>query len=1150
MLDISIWLHQLVKGFQDSKGSALPHAHLLGLFHRLCKLLFYRIKPVFVFDGGVPPLKRQTIAKRAQSKSKYQNEAERIQQLLLQSLAKEKIVQQALGASANLLVSPTKKVTPTKEEKDDLFKLPPVKNEESLENLAGTELSQSESSPDSSFDEPSSRNYFKSLHSIDVKSSNFKNLPPDVRLEILTDIKELRKQSSWGRLHELPVESNDFSSFQMGRLLKRRQVQVSLEEAEAEVGGKCLSMGELEQLLKEEGVQVDSDIGVSRKIASDENTRFLLVRDLKKAEQNQEGPSKPKSMKIEDPGEGTSKNFTSNESIVDQAQAEYGEEYVNELQRAIELSLQVNDLDSDSEELLDDFRISEAPVKLTDNQKKVLSGPAMSLARDYMIEYAGMSHEDVVDLLGVGEGGSKVKLDDENKFKYNDSFILKGKKIDDVKQTPASVIVLSDDDDAVVETDIQKVISDSESDSDFIDVPDDFKSPHMKVFPVLPIIANQNDSSDTRKDFRLEDLELVIDPNKNNSDEDDLFADVFAPKQPSSTLTKVETPLFENPKLNDILKNLEEAKKDVLKIDLDSILIISPTEGSVISVADTDATIVDESLMVIKETLKDSKVIEILDDESTNRYTLAKKEIKQTEILNFFQRTPPKEVGADVFKTPTKSKKKEEDVPKVVSPFFVKRSPKSQSKITPEKLQNGKIVAKTLFPSITELEKKVEEAREEVVKKAAISLKDQKSKEELEDIAVSLANEKRELETERNKQGRMGVSITDQMSRECMELLRIFGIPYIIAPMEAEAQCAFLNQIELTDGTITDDSDIWLFGGRTVYKNFFNLKKHVMEFNIENVEKLYNVDRNKLIQLAMLVGSDYTTGVNGVGAVTALEIIATFPSTLEKEGQTNVSMSILSSLRKFRDWIVGGRAVGPSGRTALRSKLKNITLSEGFPFPNVVQAYLHPTVDSSKEKFVWGVPDAETIREFTKKTFGWTALKTDELLLPVLKRLDEKKAQQSIKNYFKTQTTVNAQELKVSKRVHRAIQKMSGTPEDELESTTNQSPKKSKRIKKIPLTSTSTLASQIQKSKTPSKVKVTPAPIDTVKKSDLLSRINSISSAMGGLVTQPSTSSQSNRGPRIPNTNLPIPQREMDEKLMKETKQKAINLFKKKQQNK
>jgi len=60
-IDVSIWLHQVVKGFQDSHGNPLPNAHLLGLFHRICKLLFYKIKPVFVFDGGVPHFKKQTL---------------------------------------------------------------------------------------------------------------------------------------------------------------------------------------------------------------------------------------------------------------------------------------------------------------------------------------------------------------------------------------------------------------------------------------------------------------------------------------------------------------------------------------------------------------------------------------------------------------------------------------------------------------------------------------------------------------------------------------------------------------------------------------------------------------------------------------------------------------------------------------------------------------------------------------------------------------------------------------------------------------------------------------------------------------------------------------------------------------------------------
>ena len=71
-------------------------------------------------------------------------------------------------------------------------------------------------------------------------------------------------------------------------------------------------------------------------------------------------------------------------------------------------------------------------------------------------------------------------------------------------------------------------------------------------------------------------------------------------------------------------------------------------------------------------------------------------------------------------------------------------------------------------------------------------------------------------------------------------MLRLFGIPYIVAPMEAEAQCAFFDEIGLTQGTITDDSDIWLFGGRRVYKNFFNQGKYVEFFESEDIQKVFS----------------------------------------------------------------------------------------------------------------------------------------------------------------------------------------------------------------------------------------------------------------------------------------------------------------------
>lgn len=60
-IDSSIWIYQFQATMRDKEGRGLVNAHIVGFLRRICKLLFYGIKPVFVFDGGAPALKRSTI---------------------------------------------------------------------------------------------------------------------------------------------------------------------------------------------------------------------------------------------------------------------------------------------------------------------------------------------------------------------------------------------------------------------------------------------------------------------------------------------------------------------------------------------------------------------------------------------------------------------------------------------------------------------------------------------------------------------------------------------------------------------------------------------------------------------------------------------------------------------------------------------------------------------------------------------------------------------------------------------------------------------------------------------------------------------------------------------------------------------------------
>lgn len=109
------------------------------------------------------------------------------------------------------------------------------------------------------------------------------------------------------------------------------------------------------------------------------------------------------------------------------------------------------------------------------------------------------------------------------------------------------------------------------------------------------------------------------------------------------------------------------------------------------------------------------------------------------------------------------------------------------------------------------------------------------------------------------------------------DLLSLFGIPYVDAPEEAEAECAELMARNLVDGIVTDDSDVFLFGGSRIYRNMFNDNKYVECYLLSDLEKDLGLDRGKLVRLAYLLGGDYADGLPGVGPVLGMELLHEFP---------------------------------------------------------------------------------------------------------------------------------------------------------------------------------------------------------------------------------------------------------------------------------
>jgi DNA excision repair protein ERCC-5 len=259
--------------------------------------------------------------------------------------------------------------------------------------------------------------------------------------------------------------------------------------------------------------------------------------------------------------------------------------------------------------------------------------------------------------------------------------------------------------------------------------------------------------------------------------------------------------------------------------------------------------------------------------------------------------------------------------------------------------------------------------------------------------AFDYEQELKQLRNQHKKDRRDADEVTTIMINECQQLLTLFGLPYITAPMEAEAQCAELVSLGLVDGIVTDDSDIFLFGGTKVYKNMFNQSKFVECYLSSDLEKEYALHRQKLISFAHLLGSDYTEGIPGIGPVTALEIITEF-----------------SNLEEFREWWsevqMGTKKpddVHLAFRKKFRKKASKIFLPPSFPDTRVDTAYLEPEVDSDPSQFQWGIPDLNGLRNFLMTTIGWSQERTDEVLVPVIRdmnRRDQEGTQSNITQFM------------------------------------------------------------------------------------------------------------------------------------------------------
>ena len=99
------------------------------MFHRLCKLLYFGIKPVIVFDGEVPMLKQATMAKRKYEQKQQERKLKLIARKLLKLQMKSSAVDQV-----KQLIAKNKKQQKMKEQLERKLQQQESSNKQALES--------------------------------------------------------------------------------------------------------------------------------------------------------------------------------------------------------------------------------------------------------------------------------------------------------------------------------------------------------------------------------------------------------------------------------------------------------------------------------------------------------------------------------------------------------------------------------------------------------------------------------------------------------------------------------------------------------------------------------------------------------------------------------------------------------------------------------------------------------------------------------------------------------------------------------------------------------------------------------------------------------------------------------------------------------
>jgi len=221
-------------------------------------------------------------------------------------------------------------------------------------------------------------------------------------------------------------------------------------------------------------------------------------------------------------------------------------------------------------------------------------------------------------------------------------------------------------------------------------------------------------------------------------------------------------------------------------------------------------------------------------------------------------------------------------------------------------------------------------------------------------------------------------TLNADMIEESKKLIDFMGIPIIQANSEGEAQSAYIVEKGDAWACASQDYDTLLFGGERLLRNFAisrsrKVRETTVTLDIEYVSlnKFLNnlgITREQLIEMGILIGTDFFPGIKGIGQKTALDLIKKYDT---------IENIMKSQIR------VGGKEINLN--LELVAQIKEIFLN-----PDVKKEYQEP-----RQKRI----DFDKLEELLIEQHNFSRQRVENAL-ERLRKLDTSKVQVSLDDFF------------------------------------------------------------------------------------------------------------------------------------------------------